>query len=468
MFLKKYIGTKSFYRSVFAIMLPMMAQQAITQLVSVADNVMIGRIGTEQMSGVAIVNELIFVFNLAIFGAISGASIFGAQFYGSNDLEGMRRCHRFKIYACAIFTAIAAVLLILFGEPLISAFIHDEADGLAVVLDKAATLSYAKEYLWIMLLGLVPFAVSQSYASTVKESGRTVLPMISSLFAVVINIALNYVLIFGKLGAPAMGVRGAAIATVISRFAEMIIIVGVTHVYSRRYHFIKGVYKVFSIPKALLRSLLIKGSPLILNEILWGVGTTLLHQLYSQRGLSAVSATNITNTVTNLFSVMFYAVGGAVSIIIGQNLGAGEIEKAKDNVRKLLFFDLAVCVITGSLLVAASPFIPTFYNTSNEIRELAAVLLAVNGALIPLQGLAHCIYFTVRSGGKTFITFLFDCVYTLCFIVPIVAILIYFTPFLLTVVFAIGQGLNIGKVIIGGILVKKGIWINNIVGTKET
>ena len=216
----KYIDT-AFFRYVLVLAVPMIIQNAITSFVSFLDNIMVGQVGTEQMSGVAIVNQLIFVFNICIWGGVSGAGIFGTQFYGKGDYEGQKYAFRFKMYACIIIAGIALLLFGFFDTDLISLYLSDGGS----VGNTALALQYGEQYLRIMMAGLVPFAVSQAYVNTIRETGHTFVPMLASLAAVVTNLVLDYVLIFGIGGIPAYGVQGAAIATVAARFVECAIVV---------------------------------------------------------------------------------------------------------------------------------------------------------------------------------------------------------------------------------------------------
>ena len=187
---------------------------------------MIGLVGTEPMSGVAVANQLFNVFNISLFGTVSGAGIFGAQFFGSKNMEGVRHTFRFKIISCMILTAAAILLLLVKGEFLISLFLHANSENQA---NADATLVYGMNYLRIMLIGLIPYTFTQIYASTLREMGETISPMRAGMVATITNTVLNYILIFGKFGAPALGVEGAAIATVISRFIECGMIMVWTH-----------------------------------------------------------------------------------------------------------------------------------------------------------------------------------------------------------------------------------------------
>ena len=315
--LSRFIGNKAFYRKLFAVMLPILIQNVITNFVSLLDNVMVGQVGTEPMSGVAIVNQLLFVFNLCIFGGLAGAGIFTAQFYGKDDHNGVRDTMRAKYYIALGSVALFLLVFVLFGENLISAFLHEGNEG----LDLGATLVHAKDYIAVMYFQMLPFAVTQVYSSTLRETGETMLPMKAGIAAVFVNLVFNYILIFGKFGAPALGVVGAAIATVLSRFVECAIVITWTHRHKERNRFIVGVYETMRVPPELARQIVRLGAPLLINELLWSGGMAMLNQCYSMRGLEVVSACNISSTVSNLFLCAALSMGNTVAIIVGQLLG---------------------------------------------------------------------------------------------------------------------------------------------------
>ena len=323
---KKLIGNREFYGMVLGVAVPIMVQNGITNFVSLLDNIMVGRVGTEQMSGIAIVNQLLLIFNLAIFGAISGAGIFGAQFYGCRNHKGVQQTFRFKLYICAAIVLAGVFLLLAKGDSLILLYLHGEGNEAAL----EATLGYGREYLLVMLTGLLPFAIEEIYSGTLRECGETKLPMKAGIVAVCVNLLLNYLLIYGKFGLPELGVVGAAIATVISRYVQAGVVIIWTHTHAERMPYIVGAYWEWKIPEQLAKNIAIKGTPLMINEILWAAGMAILNQCYSMRGLDAVAAVNICGTSSNLFNVVFMAMGSAISIIVGQLLGAGKMEEAQD------------------------------------------------------------------------------------------------------------------------------------------
>lgn len=458
-FVRKFIGDKAFYKMVLSIAVPIMIQNGITNFVGLLDNIMIGRVGTEPMSGVAIVNQLIFVYNLCLFGGVSGAGIFTAQYFGQKNHEGIRQTVRFKIWIVAVITLLTTGLFLFSGDSLIRLYL--QGDGTAQ--SAAATLHYGKQYLWIMLTGLLPFMMVQVYSSTLRECGQTLLPMKAGIVAVCVNLILNYILIYGKFGAPALGVQGAAIATVISRYTEAAIILIHTHRHKEQNPFVEGLYSTLKVPGNLIQKILVKGTPLLLNETLWAAGMAVLAQCYSVRGLNVIAAQNISNTIGNVFNIVFIALGDSVAIIVGQLLGAGKMEEARDQDNKLIAFSVFCCIGIALLMLLLAPLFPMMYNTEADVRELAKYFIMITAVFMPQNAFLHASYFTLRSGGKTIITFLFDSVFVWCVSVTIAFTLSRFTTLPVTAVFIFVQMGDFIKCIIGFVLVKKGVWLQNIV-----
>ena len=457
--LRRLIGSRAFYAMVLAVVMPIIVQNAITNFVNLLDNLMVGRIGTDQMSGVAIANQLVFVFSLTIFGAVSGAGIFTAQFHGAGNADGVRASFRYKLYVCLLLTTAALILFACAGPRLVSLYLNDTTDPERV----ARTLDFAMQYLRVMLLGLLPFALTQCYAGTLRETGETAMPMFASILAVTVNLSFNYLLIFGKLGFPRLGVRGAAIATVLSRYVELIFIVIYTHTHCKKHPFAEGLYRTLHIPVRLARDITTKGMPLLANELLWSLGMTFINQCYSTRGLAAVAAVNITGTAWNLFCVIMFAMGNAVAILVGQRLGAGDKQGARDMDRKLVFLTVVVHIVMGTLLVLCSGMIPLLYNVEPAVRETTSRLLIIAGLALPIHSYVHVVYFSIRSGGKTGITFLFDCVYTWLVPAPLAFCLSRFTDWPIVAVYLCVQFIDVVKVIIGALMLHSDFWVNNVV-----
>ena len=455
----RYIGDRAFYRRCLGVAIPIIIQNGITNFVSLLDNIMVGQVGTVPMSGVSIVNGLLFVFNLCVFGASSGAGIFTAQFHGSRDDEGIRHTFRFKFLICIAIALIGAAIFLFGGELLVGLYLTGEGDAATA----AGALRYGLDYLHVMIWGFLPFALTNTYSSTLRETGETFVPMVGGIAAVLVNLCLNYVLIFGHFGAPKMGVEGAALATVISRYAELAIVAGWTHLHRQRNPFIAGAYRSLYIPGSLLKSIIIKGMPLLLNEFLWASGMAIMNQCYSTCGLDVVPAMNISSTLFNLASVVFLSMGNAVGIIMGQMLGAGNTEtQVRDANRKLIVVSVAAGTVFGGLMAAVSGLFPAIYNTTDAVRHLATQLICVSAFMMPFNSYTNATYFTLRSGGQTMVTFLFDSCFVWICCVPLAYALSRFAGLSILPLYMICQGTDLIKCAVGAFMLKQGKWIQNL------
>lgn len=457
--LQKLFGNKAFLKRVLLFAIPIIVQNFITNFVALLDNIMVGQVGTAQMSGVSVANQLILIFNMALFGATSGAGIFTAQFHGSGDTEGVRHTVRYKGIICLALAFTVASIFIPFGKNLIQLYLQGEGDPAIA----EQTLSYGYKYMLVMLVGFIPFALSNMYASSLRETGNTLVPMCSGIVAVLVNLVGNYILIFGHLGMPAMGVIGAAIATVVSRYVELAILVIWAHTHTDKCPFAKGLYRSPYVPWNLVKRIFVKGTPLLLNEFLWASGLAVLSQCYSTCGLDVVPAVTIGDTINNLASVVTMALATTVGIIMGQMMGANlPKEHIKAENAKLLRLAIVFGILFGGLLAVIAPLFPLLYNTTDQIRALATRLIWILAAVKPLAAYIGCVYFTIRSGGKTVTTFLFDAGMMWVCTIPLAFCLSRFTDLPIIPLYAICQSVDIGKAVLGFFLIRRGSWIQNL------
>ena len=457
--LRSRLGTKDFYKMMLGIAVPMMIQNGLTNFVNLLDNLMIGRVGTNAISGIAIANQLVFIFFLLMFGATSGVGIFSAQFYGKGDVKGLRDTFRFKLIMNTVIACISIVVFAVLAPTLVSLFLEGEGSA----EDAAETLAVGVSYLKIQLVSLVPIGVSYAYAGTLRDTGHTKVPMLASIAAIFVNLIGNALLIYGLFGLPALGADGASIATVISRFVEMGVLIIYTGTHGSFHKFIIGAFADFRVPLYLCRKFVLKSLPLMANETLWALGMAVLNQSYSYRSLSAVAAVSIETTIFNVMSVAFIAMGEAGGIVVGQILGSGDVDKAKDHAIKMRDFTVFCAVMFGVFMLIISPFFPRFYNVTDEVRSLASTLIFITGLIMPVIAFTHASYFIIRAGGNTLITFIFDCGYTWFIVVPLAWILSRKTGVSVPVMMFTVQWAEIIKCIMGEVMVRSGIWAKNIV-----
>ena len=448
---------RSVYKKALTLAVPMMIQNGITNAVSLVDNLIVGSLGTESLTAVSIVGQLIFVFFLAVFGGLSGPGIYGAQYFGQGNKKGFQNVFRLKLWITAVIVLVGMTVFVAGGEQLIGLYLHGSSQG----MDAAGTLEQGRDYLHIMLFGLIPFAFTQIYAGSLREMGESMKPMVAGIVSVFVDIIFNYLLIYGKFGFPRLEVQGAAIATVMARFVEMLVVVVWTHASIRRYEFLRGIYSTILLPLHEAKIMIMKGFPIFLNEFLWAGGMAALTQCYSMKGLQVIAGLNISNAICNLLNVVFVAMGNAVGIIIGQHLGASEFEKRSAG--KIQWFTAGLCLILTVILAACSMVFPSLYDTTEEVRHLGQWFIIITAVFFPIQGVLNVFYFTLRSGGKTVITFLFDSVFTWVVSVSLAFALCSYTALPVLAVYALVQSADLVKVVAGHILVKKGVWITNLV-----
>jgi Na+-driven multidrug efflux pump len=296
-----------------------------------------------------------------------------------------------------------------------------------------------------------------------RETRQTNVPMISGITAVFVNLVLNYVLIYGHFGAPALGVVGAGIATNASRICECAINMIWAHRNSDKAVYLKDAYRSLAVPRALAGRILIVSAPMFVNEFLWSSGQAMLNQLMSQRGAEVIPAINISSTVGNLSSTFYFAMGISISIIVGNVLGTGDMKKAVDTDRKLMTASFMMTIVIALLTFTLGGIYPAVYNTTPGIRALASTFIRITAVYMPMEAILNASYFTIRSGGKTFITFLFDSCFVWVCNIPAAFIMVKFTQMAIIPIYAVVFGLNIIKTIIGLVLVISGMWLNDLV-----
>lgn len=457
MFLKRYVGDKSFYKMLFAVAVPIILQNFITNLVNMLDNIMVGSLGTEEVSAVAIVNQLMFIFNLGVFGAVSGAGIFTSQYFGKKDMQGIRYTMRFKLIVCACIAILAFCAFTFGAELFINLYLHDGSYD----CDTGLALEFALSYLRIMLIGIVPYVIAQVFSSTLKETGSTLVPMVAGICAVGVNTLLNYLLIFGVWIFPRLGVEGAAWGTVVSRFVECFVILIYAHRSKNTHTYFSGSLRSLYIPLSIVKTFAAKGIPLLCNEIIWALGMSLLAMCYSSYGLAVVAGYSISSTALNLMNITFRSLGIAVGIIAGNDLGANEFDKAVDNVRKLNFFALCVSVAIGVFAFFVADLVPYIYNVSPESESWAVYFIKASAFFMPFLCYENSSYFTLRAGGRVFITSLFDGYFVLFVTCTIAFVFRNFAPIAITYIAV--QSADVLKALLGFILLKSRIWVRNLV-----
>ena len=416
---------------------------------NLVDNLMVGQLGEPSINAVTIVNQLNFVVMIVTFGVMGGAGIFTAQFFGAKKQEELKMSYRYKMAAAVLFSSTAFLLFILFGQTMIGWF-----------ASKSETIALGMDYLRIVQFGVFPFIISLAITTTFRETGTTKPLLYISLFALILNAAINYVLIFGYLGFEPMGVRGAAIGTVIARYIEMGLLYMLMIV--KRAPFFAKLFTIFRIPKSLTKKISLKALPLTINEVFWSVGQTMFIFAFSLRGETALAAMNVNNAVSQIVFVTFSGIATAVAVMVGNTLGENKLDEAESNAYKLMMVAFLSAVVVGSLLFIMAPFVVGLYDISDQTYTWALITTRYNSVLICLYSVNVAIYFTLRSGGDMRSTVYADAGFTWVIMVPLALILAYFTNLDVTWLFLLVKGTELLKFFYALGLIKKKRWLQNL------
>ena len=452
--MKHLIGTRNFYKTLIAVAAPLVLQQLITTSVQLVDNVMVGKLGEQAIGSVSVVNQLYFVVILITFGAMGGAGVFSAQYFGSKDFDKLRQTFRFKVIIGFMVALLSFIIFTFFGEGLISLFTSNPT-----------TIQGGLDYLNIVKWSAFPWIISVAISNTFRETGVTKPLLYISIVAIVVNTLLNFILIFGLFGFPALGIVGAAIATLIARVIEFSLMLILLE--RKGQIFNSKLFEIFKIDKKVLAGIVIMAIPLTLNEALWSSGQTVFLHAYSTRGDSALAALNITGAISQLVFVTFGGIATAVAVLVGNTLGKGDLQEAKDNSKKLIAFSVFIAAIAGIILFILSFFILDLYDVAESTKQTAAFNIRVNALFIPVYSFNVALYFTLRAGGDTKSTMMIDSGYMWVVPVPIALALAYFTNLPVTLMFLLVQSLDIPKMAFGLARYRKEHWVKNLATESE-
>lgn len=447
--LKEFIGDRQFYRKLLTVTLPLVVQQLITSSVQLVDNVMVGRLGESSIASVSVVNQLFFIVILITFGIMGGAGIYSAQYYGSKDYEKLRQTFRFKILAAILVGIFSFTVFTVFGRTLIGVF-----------TDQEETISGGMDYLRVVRFSILPWVLSVAIANTFRETGVTKPLLYISIVAILVNTSLNFLLIFGLFGFPALGIVGAAIATLIARGLELcltiLLLIRKGTMFSTR------IREIFNVNRVVLSGILLMALPLTLNEGLWSLGQTTFLHAYSTRGDSALAAMNITNAISQIVFITFGAIATGVAVLVGNTLGKGALEEARANAKKLIAVSVAFAVLMGSILFLLSFFVIDLYDITAFTKRTASFNIRINALFIPIYSFNMALYFILRSGGDMRSTLMMDSGYMWVVMVPIALLLAYATSLPVTIMFLIVQSLDLPKLFFALNRYRKGYWIRNL------
>lgn len=370
--------------------LPIAAQVFMTTSVNVIDTIMVGQLGVVEIGAIALGNQVFFLLMLFLLGVGSGGAVFASQFWGAKNVAGVRAALGISLMIAAVGAALFTVATVGTPRLVLSAFTAD-----ATLIDTGAA------YLRIVGLSYFATAATMTFAHAVRSVGDTRTPMVATAVSITVNIVGNWILIFGRFGIPALGVRGAAIATAIARVVELAVILAI--VYRRRGPLAATPRELFAFDRPFLKRFLGRSMPVVINEILWSLGFTMYTVVFARMGTEYLAAYNVADTVGRLALVLFIGTGQASAILIGNTIGAGGGLEAREMGRSIMRFAVGAAAVTGIVVVVAlAPIVPRFFAVDAATARLVTQFLRLYGMLIVLKaGNIHVIVGILRGGGDT-------------------------------------------------------------------
>lgn len=366
---RSMLKDRQFLKMLVTLMLPMVAQNLITLATQMMDSLMLGRLGQIELSASSLANQPFFIFNLLIFGMASGSSVLNAQFWGKGDVRSIK-------IVISICLKVALTVSILLGAAVI---IFPET-VMRIYTDDPEIIAAGAEYLKIVGFCYFFFGLSNTLLTTIRSVGIVRIAVIDSIFSLVCNSGLNYLLIFGSFGFPKLGIRGAAIATVIARMGEAVIVLVYILVIDRKLRFKIRDFWEFDV--GLLKNYLKNGLPVAFNEVLWSVGISIQSMVMGRLGASVVSASQIASIVQQFSSVLIFGVANAAAIIIGNDIGAGKMERARERVTWFRIIGVILGIFASCLILGLSGPVVSFYNVPEETKQLATEMLRVLAVIV--------------------------------------------------------------------------------------
>lgn len=439
-----------FMKTTLRLAIPLMFQQLVSVSVNLVDNLMIGWLGDAAISGVAAVSRYYMIAMFGINGLAAAGSVFIAQFYGAGKEQQMQETFRtmlvYALGAMALFTVLALCL----ADPILRFFTSE-----------AEVIAQGRAYVHISAWSFLPAAVTICIYNAMRSIGETGIPLRTSVLAVGVNCVLNYVFMFGRLGFPALAIRGAALATLCARLLEMAL--ALRALQKNSFPFATRISHLFHISSEVRRRVLSKAAPLVTNEILWSAGMAVLFKFYATRGGEVMSGYSVSATVSDLFYSLYGGMAAATTVLVSQNLGADRLEQARENGYKLMGFSAALAVVFGIMMYFSADLVPLLYrNLSVQSQQIAMTYLHVQAFMFWIyMEITEC-YFILRAGGDMKHTLMMDSGYTWAALLPVLGIVTYATDFDYLEIYLVSQVMDLIKLLFAWHQVRKEHWLVNL------
>jgi putative MATE family efflux protein len=449
--IQKILKDKLFFRSMIAIALPVALQNLIQSGLNMVDTLMIGQLGETEIAAVALSNQLFFLMVLIIFGISSGASVFASQYWGSKDIQGLRESLSFGLILAVATSLIFSTGAVFFPTAILSVYSND--------IDVIRT---GTQYLRIVGISYPATAVTFSFAASLRSTGRVKLTTAVSAASIFINTGLNFLLIFGAGPFPALGVKGAAIATVIARSTETLVLLLL--IYKNRYPSAIQLKNLVNISRNYIQRYFNTSIPVILNEIFWSFGITAINLVFARISTEAMASFSIADTISKLFMIFFFGTSSACAVMVGNRIGAGEEKTAIYYAHTYALLAPFLGLIMGLLLFPLAAILPELFNISTEAKRGVTSILRVLALFMPFKIFNwHMIVGILRSGGDTKFSLYIEAGGIWIVAVPAAALTGLIFHFPLALIYAALSLEELIKFSIGFYRLKSGKWLRKVI-----
>lgn len=439
-----------FLKKAVRIALPVAMQGMLNTIVNLVDTMMIGALGATAIAAVGLANKVFFVFTLLVFGIVSGSGVLAAQYWGNGDIKNIK-----KVVGLALTLAVAASIAFL-----VPAVVCPEA-VMRIFTASEDAIQVGAGYLTIVALSYPATAVSNTFVAMLRATGLVKAPVVISSCTIFINIFFNYTFIYGNFGAPAMGAAGAALATLMARLAEALSIILV--VYLGKAPVAARFREMFGYSREFLVQFFSTTSPVIANEFIWGLGTTLYSLAYGRMGNDAVAAITIATTIQDIVTVLFQGLSAATAVIMGNEMGAGKLKRAERYAKNFLILQFIVTILGALFCVAIRWQIIGVYNITPEIAESVSRCIIVFALFMPFKMFNYLMVVGIlRSGGDTKMCLLLDCSGVWMIGVPMAFLGGLFFGFPIHIVYAMVMLEEVYKAVFGYWRYRQKKWLRNL------
>lgn len=432
--------------------LPIAIQNLLSNGVNLLDNFMVATISEEALSAVSMANRSFFIFIMLLFGLVSGIGIYSSQYFGSKDIKKIHSMVGIGLTFGTVFAVILTILVSIFPDDTVRIFIKDEA-----------IVKMGAEYIKIAVLSFIPISISVVFQINLRSVRMTKIPMMTSLFAVAVNGSLNYILIFGKLGFPALGIRGAAIATVIARFVELIVVLLFVF-FSKDCPLRATIKEYFSYTLPMLGTVIRRSVPVVLQEGLWAIGTSVYFVAYGTLSAASIAAAQLSLTTMDMFISLFIGLGNGAGVMVGNLLGEKHVEKAWKYSNKIIFYQILLSIPLSVLFALSGTWITKFLHFSPEGTKATLYAIYVLAAYLPIKSLNFLfIVGILRGGGDTRFSMLAETASVWLIGVPMAFLSVYIFKWPVYYCIALVNLEEVIKLILCSVRFRSKKWINILV-----